>query len=503
MNFKRFSILALSLCLAARWCPAETGKVLILHTNDLHDHIRPGYEGVGGVPYVSGYIKHTRSARPDVLVLDAGDVTDKGDLVSFKTNSDIMYEAMDEIGYDATVPGNHDLDHGVPALHAWVALASNMDVLCLNYRNPDGTLCFAPSKVFDVHGVKVGVIGLTVMKNNTTMDTETAISELRKEAERLRPETHLLVVICHLGSKECAQISLRVPAIQVFVSGHTHELLKKPVVVQETGALIVQAGDFARYVGRLELTIDLESRKIKKADAGVIEMRHRTAPCDNDMLAWIRRREQEICPEATRLVGRCNEKLGVTEAAQLAAAALRWHAQADVAFCHAAQIIRSGLPKGDIDVNALFLTGGQRGAELMTATLTGRAIEHYLESLMNSKKERTEWAGFRGELVYSESEQTWIAHTDLDLERNYRVIVPKLEWNNRIERYLVPAGKEDANNSSATFADLSECAFSFIDALSAYAGYLMAEDVRLDAHVKKLAAARRLKVERVPQKNPR
>ena len=28
---------------------ADTDSVIILHTNDLHDHLRPGYDGVGGM----------------------------------------------------------------------------------------------------------------------------------------------------------------------------------------------------------------------------------------------------------------------------------------------------------------------------------------------------------------------------------------------------------------------------------------------------------------------
>jgi len=55
-------------------CPAQgaTDTVLILHTNDFHDHIRPGYDRVGGMAYVAGYIGAARRGRDDVLVLDAG-----------------------------------------------------------------------------------------------------------------------------------------------------------------------------------------------------------------------------------------------------------------------------------------------------------------------------------------------------------------------------------------------------------------------------------------------
>ena len=118
-------LLGLVLPLVALSTPAsaEEATLLILHTNDLHDHIRPGYEGIGGMPYVAGYIKQVRRERRDVLLLDAGDVSEKGDMVADKTDSAIMYEAMGRIGYDAIAPGNHDLDHGVARVREWAAMA--------------------------------------------------------------------------------------------------------------------------------------------------------------------------------------------------------------------------------------------------------------------------------------------------------------------------------------------------------------------------------------------
>jgi len=482
-------------CLVPFLSVAETRTVLVLHTNDMHDHVRPGQENCGGMPYVSGYIKSVKAQRQDVLVLDAGDVAEKGDMLAFKTNSDIMYQVMGKIGYAATVPGNHDLDHGVAQLHTWAALAPGMSMLCLNYLDKDGKPCFTPSKILEVNGIKVGVIGLTILKGNETMDRGASVEKLREEAERLRPETDLLLALCHAGTSDCAELSTSVPSVQVFIGGHTHELLKEPKLVKDTGALIVQTGSDARYVGRLELTVDLDSRKLVRAEGGVVEMRHDQAPCDDDMLAWILKREQEVCPEATRVVGRCEHPLGPVEVAVFAAAALRWRADADVALCHTATIMRSGLPAGDIEVNDLFLTGGQRGDKVVTVTLTGKAIESYLEGLMNYEKGPTEWAGFHVAMERSGSEGPWVTHTDLDPEREYRVVMPQLEWEKRFETVAKKQSGKAADQPPASSSTPPECPFTFIEALAAYAENLTAEKVILDAHVKKLLSDRQLKAE--------
>ena len=482
-------------CLVPFLSVAETRTVLVLHTNDMHDHVRPGQENRGGMPYVSGYIKSVKAQRQDVLVLDAGDVAEKGDMLAFKTNSDIMYQVMGKIGYAATVPGNHDLDHGVAQLHTWAALAPGMSMLCLNYLDKDGKLCFTPSQIFEVNGIKVGVIGLTILKGNETMGRGASVEKLREEAERLRPETDLLLALCHAGTSDCAELSTSVPSVQVFIGGHTHELLKEPKLVKDTGALIVQTGSDARYVGRLELTVDLDSRKLVRAEGGVVEMRHDQAPCDDDMLAWILKREQEVCPEANHLVGRCEKPLGPAEVAALAAAALRWRAGADVALCHTATIMRSGLPAGDVDVNDLFLTGGQRGDKVVTVTLTGKAIESYLDGLMNYDKGQTEWAGFRAVFEHAGSAGSWSAHTDLDPEREYRVVMPQLEWEKRFETVAKKQSGKAADQPPASSSTPPECPFTFIEALAAYAENLTAEKVILDAHVKKLLSDRQLKAE--------
>ncbi|HEY5553189.1 MAG TPA: metallophosphoesterase, partial [Opitutaceae bacterium] len=81
------------------WIAAETASLLILHTNDIHDHVRAGDGGLGGLPYVAGYIRQVRSERDDVLVLDAGDVAEKGDLVAHRTHSKMTYELLRRIGY--------------------------------------------------------------------------------------------------------------------------------------------------------------------------------------------------------------------------------------------------------------------------------------------------------------------------------------------------------------------------------------------------------------------
>jgi len=471
----------------------DTDTLLILHTNDIHDHLRPGYEGVGGMPYVSGYISQVKAQRDDTLVLDGGDVTEKGDMVAFMTKSELTFEAMGRIGYDACAVGNHDFDQGVDHLRKCRALAQGMSLLCINWIRDDGTPEFPPSRVFDVDGVNVGVIGVTVPQDVKCLNLEETARALVQEAEALEEDCQLLVALCHLGTKDCRILSLAAKNIDLFVGGHSHQSTAKPVAVEETGALIVQAGQHTEKVGRLELCLDLDTEAIVGVTYELVEMRHDGVPCDREMLEWIEKREKEICPQASRVVGFCEDSVGGADAGRLAAAALRERGDAEVGFCHPGNVIRSGLPKGDIDVNALFRTGGQRGHSIVTAGIPGKVLVAYLNGLETTDWGQTVWAGFGAEKGKSDSGDT-VYETNLDGERVYQVVMPRLEWDQRFMKYFKKEGENLEPRVLEALPNLkaSPSSFSFTDAVTAYVEEITQHGTSIDARVRELKEAVKL-----------
>src|SRR5260221_8638460 len=71
--------LALSSVMPAK-AQAETARITILHTNDVHSHLDPfpmdgsRNEGLGGVAARAALIKEIREEGDEVLLLDAGDI---------------------------------------------------------------------------------------------------------------------------------------------------------------------------------------------------------------------------------------------------------------------------------------------------------------------------------------------------------------------------------------------------------------------------------------------
>lgn len=436
---KALSLLFLGLALAPL-VAGRTDTVVILHTNDIHAHLRADYDGVGGLSFVSGYIASQRSERTDILVLDAGDVAEKGDLVAFATDCEIVYEAMGQIGFDAGAPGNHDYDFGLDQLNRFAELAAPMQMLCVNLMDDEGERKFAASSIFDVDGVRVGVIGMITPQDNHTLDAEATATAIALEAERLEPEVDLTVALCHDSVKACKAIARAAPLVDLFVSGHSHEALHEAVTVPETGARIVQAGCYAEFVGRVELTIDLDSGDIVQAESGLVPMDHKAVPSDVPMQEWIRRSEQTLAPDAARLVGWTDREIDYRELADLGAYALRRATGADVAFCAPGQIIRAKLPRGLIDVNAVFRTGGERGHRVVETRLPGSVIEAYLLGMEKSDYYQTSWAGFRATIDASADGLT--IQTDLDPKRLYRVVLPEKEWETRFLRLARKANQD-------------------------------------------------------------
>ncbi len=478
----------LTLCLFAS---ALTDTILILHTNDIHDHIRTSLDGSCGLPLVAGYLKEARASRPDTLLLDAGDITEKGDMVAFKTRGAMLFEAMNRIGYDAAAPGNHDVKPGLDRLAECAGLAPDIQFLCANLDAPGGGALFPASHVFDVDGVRVGVIGLTRPGDAPCRTMEDTVEGLKAESARLSKEVDLLVVLAHMSSRYCREMSQSVPEVDVFVGGHSHEAIESPIQVPETGALIVQAGMYGRYVGRLDLEIDLETGKVVKSSGCLVPMRRGETPEDLELARWVAQKEQEICPEARRVVAQCPTPLGALEVAHLAADALRESAGADIGFCHPGAIIRDGIAAGDVDVNALFLTGGQRGHVVVRAQMTGQEINDYLARLLDLGNGRAVWAGFKAQTRHGK-DAGWAAESDLDPTRTYTVAMCELEWESRLASILEK--RTGAPTDLEAAYGVEQCPFTFIDALENYAEKLRNEDVTLDARAKDLSASAGMKL---------
>ena len=258
----------------------------VLHTNDLHGHVEP-WSGwgelagrtVGGLDRLASAIKQARAeaGAGKTLLLDAGDTF--GDtLIADRTQGKVMVDAMNAMGYDAMVIGNHEPDFTAATLKERIREA-RFAVLAANIRNTNGHLYARPYLLRVVNGVNVGILGLaypntsatTAAKNVTGLEFLDAVETARNFVPRLRKEgAQLVIVLSHYGLAADQKLARQVPGIDLIVGGHSHNRMNE--ALREGDTLIVQAGAHGSDLGRIDLDI---------ADGRIVDHRRRLITIDN------------------------------------------------------------------------------------------------------------------------------------------------------------------------------------------------------------------------------
>jgi 2',3'-cyclic-nucleotide 2'-phosphodiesterase (5'-nucleotidase family) len=302
----RFVLIALLALGLAVFAGAQPKELTILHTNDTHSAMVPF--GTGSIPAVgpgpsasrgtgaglwnvwhfpfnqdyagiarmATLIKKLRAADRNVLTLNGGDVF----VGSFEFNKFLGYPELKimENLYDAMELGNHEFDLGIDTLagvlSGQIAGASpvNLPVLCANVNLAGTPLegMVKPSIIQTVGGVKVGIFGLVTQEpQNYSAElnsrfpypyedqnpAHTLWAYAAQLAGALKAECDVVVCLSHLGtSLDLAGLADNVPFIDVIVGGHSHDAFPQAVI--RNGKIIVQAGEFGKYLGELKLNVD-------------------------------------------------------------------------------------------------------------------------------------------------------------------------------------------------------------------------------------------------------
>jgi 5'-nucleotidase len=275
-------------------------RLTILHFNDLHGRLEQ-------LPRLFQLARRERAAAAalgrQVLLLDGGDSSDPARWECEVTQGRASYSLLEAMGVQASVVGNGEaLNWGRQAL-AKIVASVNFPVLAANLVDgADATRLAVPglkgSLLLQLAGFPgfggLGLIGLTQAFNNAyercgygAVDTRSVI---RREIDSLRGQgARLIVLLSHLGLTGGARdfelrsavdlvfdesVAQAFPEIAVIVGGHTHTVLEAPLRIKQT--IIVQAGDFGRYLGRLDLTVD-------DATGLITEFSGRLIPCGADV----------------------------------------------------------------------------------------------------------------------------------------------------------------------------------------------------------------------------
>lgn len=262
---------------------AQNSRAAYALTYEDFASLAKGYGRVGGLDRVATVVKAIRAARPDALLLDGGD-TWHGSYTCYHTKGQDMVNAMNALKPDAMTfhweftLGSERVNDIIQTL-PFAALGQN--IFDAEWDEP--AELFPPYSFFERGGVKVAVIGQAFpympIANPGWMFPEYSFGIRDERMQEMVDEVRaagaeLVVCLSHNGFDVDKQMAARVTGLDVILSGHTHDALPEPYIVNDT--LVVASGSNGKFVSR----VDLDVQKGR-----VLGFRHKLIPIFSDVIA--------------------------------------------------------------------------------------------------------------------------------------------------------------------------------------------------------------------------
>jgi 2',3'-cyclic-nucleotide 2'-phosphodiesterase (5'-nucleotidase family) len=289
---RRLFTLALgaALAFAAAQSTSERVALTLLSTTDLHGNIYPidyatNLADERGLVKIATLIRQVRKESPHVMLLNTGD-TLPGTALAFyhathSSQPPPIITAMNALGFDAMVLGNHEYDFGWPAMLTAVR-ASRFPWLAANAAPPAGQKPFyQPYLIKEIAGVRVAVLGLTTtaipnwddpdaQRRRITLEDPLAAARHWVPVLHDREHADVVVAALHMGLEEDPEtgkrapgqtegenqalaIARQVPGIDVILMGHTHRQVPTLTV---NGVLLTQPAAWGRSLARVDLKLE-------------------------------------------------------------------------------------------------------------------------------------------------------------------------------------------------------------------------------------------------------
>jgi 5'-nucleotidase / UDP-sugar diphosphatase len=278
---------------------AENQKsITVLFTHDMHDHLLPSQVQkngqvleLGGYARLENEIKTEKKINPNALLLDAGDYSMGTLFQSIYTSDAPELRIMGQMGYDVTTFGNHEYDFKAAGLAASLNAAKSSgetlpQIVQCNVAFPKDKNGILSKSLADLkqamnnygvkdytilqrNGFKIGVFGL--IGKDAAADSPMAGVEFTDPVENAKrvvkilkdkEKVDLIICLSHSGvwtqesKSEDEILAKKVPDIDIIISGHTHTILDKPIIVGKT--IIGSCGEYAENLGIINISQDVK-----------------------------------------------------------------------------------------------------------------------------------------------------------------------------------------------------------------------------------------------------
>ncbi len=280
------AVMALGISVPAMAADAKPmeGKLVVVHTNDMHGYYETTETSIG-IAGVAGLKNYYEAQGADVLLLDAGDFSQGSTLVSYYKGKNAA-EYMAAAGYDAVSMGNHEFDYSFDALldNMKVLTDAGVKVIDANVINKETVKSyFDANAVFEFDGIKVGVFGLDTSETLTKaspsnvkavnfLDKEEMFKEAQAQVDELKSAgCDYIIALTHLGVDEesvgrrSTDLAAAVKGIDLIVDGHSHTVIDGGEKVGDT--VIVSTGSYLANVGTVVIDKEAKTEEAKLISA--------------------------------------------------------------------------------------------------------------------------------------------------------------------------------------------------------------------------------------------
>lgn len=263
---------------------AHARLVQIIHTNDLHSYFAGTRGGMGGYARLKTLVDQLRAdATKQGIIsvyLDGGDFGE-GSSYYFSNQGVDSLRALDLLGVDVTVLGNHDFILGGCELASQIKksklqaslLSANMGnkaMTCLQNYMPDSVDITVGEHKVRVFGLTTPDIHFQYPLRPLGFILPPQNIGLKIAAKAKKDDIDFLIALTHLGIERDTKLVQKSRSIDLVVGGHDHIRFETPQYVKNLEGReipILQAGAHATAVG--SLILDLQ----KNGQSKVIDYR--------------------------------------------------------------------------------------------------------------------------------------------------------------------------------------------------------------------------------------
>ena len=220
------------------------------------------YGRLGGLDRVATVIKSIRADRPDAILLDGGD-TWHGSYTCHHTQGQDMVNVMNALKTEA-MTFHWEFTLGSERVHEIIDTlpfpALGQNIFDAEWDEP--AEYFKPYTFFERGGSKIAVIGQAFpympIANPGWMFPEYSFGIRDENMQAMVDEVRglgadLVVVLSHNGFDVDKKMASIVTGIDLILSGHTHDALPEPVLINKT--VIIASGSNGKFVSRVDLDV--------------------------------------------------------------------------------------------------------------------------------------------------------------------------------------------------------------------------------------------------------